>query len=516
MLSINRLALCVPIFGAVLGFAAGCAKNIPPATAPEAKEERVSLVKTSERSAHFAAVTSRLELGGTVFGYVDVDGDMTKLAAGLQNFAKQATASQPMAQAFVPDDLAPFFVDLGLTDVKAVGFSSVAETAGVFRNRVFFHTPEGRHGLLAGLGGEQGPFAIPALAPADADLVFETEIDAPSAYAAIRAVVARAAGEPAAKAMDAKLAQAESGFPFLPEEILAAAKGRFSLVLCIDDERTFAAGSGIVLPAFDLVIRQEHGGLRLAEVVAKAPGVKSESRPGGVRAFVWERDVPPLGWRPELLVSGDGFVIATRAGLLAPGEAKLADDPVFRAALAAVGETGNGLTYLSPRLSARVARAADLNKKMPNEQKLVMERVLALLPEPGAALVAVRQNSPDGILFKSRWNSSLKRDLMMANPGVIAGTGLMAAMAIPAFQKVRAVSQEKAVRNNLRQLAAASDQYFLERGKDACVYADLVGPDKYIRVLSPVAGEDYSKMIFRKGAPLRVRLGDGKIVEHAR
>jgi len=41
---------------------------------------------------------------------------------------------------------------------------------------------------------------------------------------------------------------------------------------------------------------------------------------------------------------------------------------------------------------------------------------------------------------------------------VIVIIGLLAAMAIPAFQKVRSNSQDKAVTNNLRQLAAAADQ----------------------------------------------------------
>jgi len=43
---------------------------------------------------------------------------------------------------------------------------------------------------------------------------------------------------------------------------------------------------------------------------------------------------------------------------------------------------------------------------------------------------------------------------------VVVIIGLLAAMAIPAFQKVRQSSQDKAVLNNARQLSAASDQYF--------------------------------------------------------
>lgn len=515
MLSFNKLFFPVAVAGVALGFLPGCRKKAAEIATPETAVS-VAVVKPTERSAHFAAVTNHLELGGTVYGYVDVDGDVAKLAVVLQNLAKQAAASQPMAKAFVPDDLAPFFTDLGLTDVKAVGFSSVAAEDGGFRNRVFFYMPDGRHGLFAGLGGEPASFGVARLAPADADLVYETEFDAPAVYAAIRAVVARGAGEPAAKLMDAKLDEQPVDAPFPPRELLDGAKGRFSLVLRIDETRTFAFGpADFTAPAFDLALGQERGGAKLAIALAKDSYFEREERAGGVTAFVLKQELPILGWRPEILIEGDTILAVSRAGFLSPDDAKLADDPAYRSALAALGETGNGLTYVGPRLATRVARIAELNPELPPEQALMLRRFLGALPEAGTTLVSTRQNLPEGILLRSKWNSSLKSDLVMANPGVVVGTGLVAAMAIPAFQKVRANSQEKVALNNLRQLAAARDQYFLENGKTSCTYADLVGPDKYIREIKPVAGEDYTGLNFREGEPLRVRLRTGKVVEYS-
>ena len=45
---------------------------------------------------------------------------------------------------------------------------------------------------------------------------------------------------------------------------------------------------------------------------------------------------------------------------------------------------------------------------------------------------------------------------------VVVIIGLLAAMAIPAFQKVRVSSQDKAILNNARQLSAAAEQFFLD------------------------------------------------------
>jgi type IV pilus assembly protein PilA len=74
---------------------------------------------------------------------------------------------------------------------------------------------------------------------------------------------------------------------------------------------------------------------------------------------------------------------------------------------------------------------------------------------------------------------------------VVVIIGLLAAMAIPAFQKVRASSQDKAVLNNMRQLGAAADQYFLENGTASVAVASLVGSSAYIKALNTVANESY-------------------------
>jgi type IV pilus assembly protein PilA len=74
---------------------------------------------------------------------------------------------------------------------------------------------------------------------------------------------------------------------------------------------------------------------------------------------------------------------------------------------------------------------------------------------------------------------------------VVVIIGLLAAMAIPAFQKVRASSQDKAVLNNMRQLGAAADQYFLENGTSTAILGALVGSSNYIKALNTVANEVY-------------------------
>ena len=78
---------------------------------------------------------------------------------------------------------------------------------------------------------------------------------------------------------------------------------------------------------------------------------------------------------------------------------------------------------------------------------------------------------------------------------VVVIVGLLATMAIPAFQKVRETSLEKAIRKNLRQLASGADQYFIEKGVTSVLLSDIVGDDAYVRSLDAVAGETYPARI---------------------
>jgi hypothetical protein len=69
--------------------------------------------------------------------------------------------------------------------------------------------------------------------------------------------------------------------------------------------------------------------------------------------------------------------------------------------------------------------------------------------------------------------------------------------------------KKRAILNNLRQLAAAADQFYLENGKMQTTFDDLVGPTKYVKQINPVEGEDYRVIVFAQGRPLTVTTTGG-------
>ena len=77
---------------------------------------------------------------------------------------------------------------------------------------------------------------------------------------------------------------------------------------------------------------------------------------------------------------------------------------------------------------------------------------------------------------------------------VVVIIGMLAAMAVPAFQKIRAASQDKTVTNNLRQLSHSAEQYYNEFGVSSVSSASLVGTNssQYVRTFQTVAQETYT------------------------
>lgn len=90
--------------------------------------------------------------------------------------------------------------------------------------------------------------------------------------------------------------------------------------------------------------------------------------------------------------------------------------------------------------------------------------------------------------------------------------GVMAAMAVPAFNEVRAVSQEKAIINNARQLASAAEQFYLEEGVTT-VTLDALYESQYLFEIMPVADETYPT-VFNQGEEVIITRESGESVTY--
>jgi hypothetical protein len=517
----------------------GCAKK-PEAEVP-ANRAAVGLVPEAERSRHFEAVNSHLELGGTLYAYADVDGDALALAASAQALVRQIAAAQPQMAPLGRQDFKALFSELGLNDVKAIGLSSVRESGGNFRNRTFLFAPDGRHGLLAVLGGQPGRFVGARLAPADTDFYSECEFDVSALYDTIKAVVAKVSGPEAAASFERKLkdAGAKSGFSAL--DVIEGLNGRLTVIIRMAPGSTLDGKVGpkpVRIPGFDAVLRVDGIGSALQGSLEKNDSLTG-SVSGSRHLFTMREPTAFAGIRAVLEVDGKTLYAATSADFLREcldRQAGLDANPQFAAGLAALGPDGNGLTWVSPRFFSRLKEIGSMNPDAAPDLRRALDVFSSNLPTVTQPLFSVRSNLPDGILMRSNWNRSLKPDIAMFtvyNPVTI---GLVAAMAIPAFQKVQQASHAKAaatttrppaappqlpassqssrIMDNLRALNEAAERYYADHNATSATFEQLVGPDKYVPAVLPVAGEDYRTVLFKKGRPLRIYLKDGRVVTY--
>ena len=84
---------------------------------------------------------------------------------------------------------------------------------------------------------------------------------------------------------------------------------------------------------------------------------------------------------------------------------------------------------------------------------------------------------------------------------VLAILAVLMVLVFPSWGNSRAA--ERAVSNNVRKLAAAAEQYYLEYNTASVALEDLVGPNHYVKVLQPFGNETYPTE-FERDAPIVV------------
>jgi hypothetical protein len=112
----------------------------------------------------------------------------------------------------------------------------------------------------------------------------------------------------------------------------------------------------------------------------------------------------------------------------------------------------------------------------PTGQKVIQQS--PTLMQEGAKLGMIEAQAKQSLLL-ARLNPFIEEHMQASNT----------------LESVNQSAKEKSIVNNLRMLASAADQYYLENGVKEATLDQLVGPNAYIKNLKPVDGEDYSELV---------------------
>lgn len=430
-------------------------------------------------SAHFEAVRQKLELGGPVFVFMDMEDDLARIGRDLTKAVADVIGDDPDTQVF-KQDYSKILEEIGIAGVKALGMSSTVRREGGYHNRGFIHIPEPRRGLFAALGGPARPFATTRLAPADSDLFIETELDMPALIQALTTIAERFIPGASIDMLGGAVADQTGVDANEGIAVLTSLRGRITLLLRLgettvpDPARMEEWGFGFAQKA-QLLLRAEGIGQRLLPLLAKVGELKSETI-NGRPVFRANETVPFLGDnQPALVIDGDNVLLGSSLAFVEQSLARsagLAQTPAFSNALTAVGMTeGNSLVFGTPRfyqlVRALIGSAIDMSAGSSKDSPLgpILQTMIDRIPNLTEPLASVTANVPDGIVMRANGVSSLKAamlSLAIYNPDIL---GPIALAVIPAAIKTQMDTRKEArsvgiAEANLKMIGEAAVDFF--------------------------------------------------------
>lgn len=455
----------------------------------------------------FDAASQHIDLDGELVGYIDFEGDGQEIGTALNVIYQKVLAGSPQLPP-IPLDFTMLFENLGFGSVKALALSSQDVEPGLHRNRSVMLLNGELQGLFALHNIEPLTFTAAEKAPVDATGAMTVSINTVAVSDTLSRVMQQIMGPMGAATIQQLLIQVLPGTEVSYRELLESLSGQWDGFWLQD----YDANTGEI---FKFWLRVEGAGKLLARVraPAEAIGATFSDEEDGLSADFGALfdEAAKMGLFVQADTASGALLLYSHADWTDRSEGpRLTENEAFKSLAERLPREGIAFSYsvgtdMSPLL-AGLSAIPQAAQYAPAAEAL-LDFLIGDFLKPNLSVTFMAE----GALVSDQYAGYSAKQAILTLPAV-AGGGVVAAMAIPAFQKVRETSQQKAVINNLRQLGSAADQYFLEEGKTSVRVEELVGPGKYIRTLNSVAGERYDGMVIESGQAISVTLGNGEVI----
>ena len=442
-------------------------------------------VAGTTQSPHFAAVAKHLDLGGTVFGYVDIDGDVEKLADMAQRFldlAKNEGADMPPHIKML--DLGEVMGELGLDGIEAIGMSSYLD-GELYHNKAYAHIPAGRKGLLKVVGGDAKAFLAKSLAPKDSDLILEQSLDARAGFDVVKSMVAKFGGPEATQSFNDGVGEVLPQLGLSIADLFRKLDTRLTVIGRIHPDKPLELPDAPAdIPSFDLLIALDDMGW----LYEKVTGEMKKEIPADQQAQMFIKGdgferipMPPMP-DPEMAIvqpmihhdiAGKRVLIASSAAFLEEclgGASKITDSPEFAKATRGLPAEGNGLSYVTAQFLEEYKKlyktigtgtpSVEPGGATPAQAAIMSDVIDGFFPD-AVASASVTVNTPEGILLASNASQSFKESVVMSGLG---GVAVAAAIAFPAFNHAKERAYEAREEAELQRREIERELERLEQG----------------------------------------------------
>lgn len=249
------------------------------------------------------------------------------------------------------------------------------------------------------------------------------------------------------------------------------------------------AGSTLTVPEPSLLIGlgindPMPGNLILQKLtLAGLPPVKSMH--GRHELYTVNLPVPsPVALSPTLVMTDDYLLIGSTLDVVkealdcAENQSGLVATPLYKQLLKNIPDEVSAIEFVSPRFMKTYFDV--LSKAMTGTNDPEFESMLNMMSGSWSSLYAggYARKTPTGFYSESYVNYGGAKPLELAASSYV---GVLAAIAIPSFQKARSNAAEKSCLNNRRILEAAKEQWAVENGKPAGTPVTEADITEYIR-----------------------------------
>lgn len=454
---------------------------------------------TPAKQTSYTAVTSQLDRGGDLFGYLGTAQWLDGLSGKIGEYEKLALEMAPGEEESVKlafKIITGLVKRSGMEELSGVGVSTVQVGEEQFRSRFYMHHAAARNsGYLWNLFGEK-PHALSGLdlMPEDAVFASYSDVNVKALWKTLLSELVML-GTPEIRQ---SLSAAPEQFKMLTgmdlDEFLDSFGGEIGGALLLNDAipvnlpMPSPSGRPMQIPQPELLLVAKVNDRllfdQLVKVSAQMPNVRKEQE-GAVHKVLMPALVPFVpALQPVIAYDGGHLFVVSSPGVLKKvlaakaGGPSLRNNEQFKALAAHLPSEGNSFTYLSDRLGKEYMK---FQQNMipagdgPSPQQFSV--LLQKLSTP-AITASVFQNTDEGWLTTSVGNQSVADALSI---GSVAVVGLLAAIAIPNFVKARATAQKNSCIANLRQIDGATQQWALENKKKATDKPDAKAILEYLR-----------------------------------
>jgi competence protein ComGC len=436
------------------------------------------------RQTSFGEVTSQLDPGGTVYGYLSTDQWLAGLSTNVAKLrdllleipeASDSADREQVKQAF--DLIADTITKSGVEQLTGVGLSGVQISPELFRTKLILHHARGQgDGLFWNfMGHKPHELAGLDLLPKQTALAAFGDVDLMAVWDTIEAECATV--PELAKGLKRWQLEFEQGTSLKWKDVLKSLGGEVGAVFTLDEANLidvpFVEGLQVPEPGLLFAVKVKNDLLydRISSELKKNTMVQLTDEKG---LKMCAMPIPlPLPVRLEITVarSGDYLFVATTSQLVRnvlavrdgkePGARK---SPEFATLLKYLPTKGNQFFYADKKFSGSFLKLqqqfVESGMLKPEHTQILQKLFLTQKPTYGLSIGAHTATGWQSVAVGNQDSATA-----VVGAAAVLPAGLLASIAVPNFVKARATAQQNGCVSQLHTIDNAKQQWALENNK---------------------------------------------------